>query len=331
MSHTVLVVEDDLDIRQALMEILDEHGFAALGARDGAEALDLLSRATELPCLILLDLMMPVMDGASFREAQRKDPRLASIPVVVLSAYRGCRQARGSARRGLGPPEAAERARAGDGPPDSLLRRRAGPPGRCPGTRRSRARCRDSRWSRSRRRTSGAMPSSRPRSWAASWAASAASTTAGGASGLTPSSRAALSRSPSSSAAGAPMAARSRASSPRSGRARRLPARSAPTTARRDTTGQAPERDPPVPLRLQSLERELRVERGIPPARSPCSPRRGRRPHHRPVAGLEGVELGVAVGGERRLRALLSQPDGPPGRQHREGREDEAAHGRRAV
>ena len=88
MSHTVLVVEDDVDIRQALMEILEEHGFAALGARDGAEALDLLSRAAELPCLILLDLMMPVMDGASFREAQREDPRLASIPVVVLSAYR---------------------------------------------------------------------------------------------------------------------------------------------------------------------------------------------------------------------------------------------------
>jgi CheY-like chemotaxis protein len=88
MSHTVLVVEDDVDIRQALIEILEEHGFAALGARDGAEALDLLVRATELPCLILLDLMMPVMDGVSFRTAQRNDPRLSSIPVVVLSAYR---------------------------------------------------------------------------------------------------------------------------------------------------------------------------------------------------------------------------------------------------
>jgi len=88
MSHTVLVVEDDLDVRQALMEVLEEHGFPALGARDGAEALLLLARATELPCLILLDLMMPVMDGASFREAQRRDPRLAPIPVVVLSAYR---------------------------------------------------------------------------------------------------------------------------------------------------------------------------------------------------------------------------------------------------
>jgi len=88
MSHTVLVVEDDLDVRQALMEVVEENGFAALGARDGAEALLLLARATELPCVILLDLMMPVMDGASFREAQRRDPRLAPIPVVVLSAYR---------------------------------------------------------------------------------------------------------------------------------------------------------------------------------------------------------------------------------------------------
>src|SRR5678815_5518609 len=87
MSHTVLVVEDDVDIRQALVEILEDQGFETLGARDGADALDILSRATDLPCVILLDLMMPVMDGAAFREAQRNDPRLASIPVVVLSAY----------------------------------------------------------------------------------------------------------------------------------------------------------------------------------------------------------------------------------------------------
>jgi CheY-like chemotaxis protein len=88
MSHTVLVVEDDLDIRQALLEILEDNGFRAVGASDGAEALDFLLRARDLPCVILLDLMMPVMDGASFREAQRREPRLASIPVVVLSAYR---------------------------------------------------------------------------------------------------------------------------------------------------------------------------------------------------------------------------------------------------
>ncbi|HZJ53959.1 MAG TPA: response regulator [Myxococcaceae bacterium] len=87
MSHTVLVVEDDIDIRQALIEILEDHGFHAVGASDGAEALDFLLRAPDLPCVILLDLMMPVMDGAAFREAQRREPRLASIPVVVLSAY----------------------------------------------------------------------------------------------------------------------------------------------------------------------------------------------------------------------------------------------------
>ena len=88
MSHTVLVVEDDVDIRQALIEVLEDHGFGTLGARDGADALSLLSSVTELPCVILLDLMMPVMDGATFREVQRQDPRLATIPVVVLSAYR---------------------------------------------------------------------------------------------------------------------------------------------------------------------------------------------------------------------------------------------------
>jgi CheY-like chemotaxis protein len=88
MSHTVLVVEDDVDIRQALIEIIEDHGFGALGAVDGADALKILSRTTELPCVILLDLMMPVMDGAEFRQAQRQDPRLATIPVVVLSAYR---------------------------------------------------------------------------------------------------------------------------------------------------------------------------------------------------------------------------------------------------
>jgi CheY-like chemotaxis protein len=96
MSHSVLVIEDDADIRQALLEILEEHGFRAVAVRHGAEALDYLTRAQDLPCVILLDLMMPVMDGASFRAAQRLDPRLRSIPVVVLSAYRDLeRQAAG--------------------------------------------------------------------------------------------------------------------------------------------------------------------------------------------------------------------------------------------
>jgi len=88
MSHSVLVVEDDADIQGALVDILEENGFTAIGVNNGAEALRWLRGGGELPCLILLDLMMPVMDGASFREVQRKDPRLAAIPVVVLTAYR---------------------------------------------------------------------------------------------------------------------------------------------------------------------------------------------------------------------------------------------------
>lgn len=92
MSHKVLVVEDDADIRLALEEILEDHGFRAVGVRHGGEALEYLSRTEELPCLILLDLMMPVMDGATFREVQMRDPRIASIPVVLLSAYRDLEQ-----------------------------------------------------------------------------------------------------------------------------------------------------------------------------------------------------------------------------------------------
>ena len=86
--HVVLVVEDDPDIRATLCEALDDHGYTAVGAGNGAEALDYLRGALEPPCLILLDLMMPVMDGQTFRNEQRADPRIAAIPVVVISAYR---------------------------------------------------------------------------------------------------------------------------------------------------------------------------------------------------------------------------------------------------
>lgn len=84
MSHTVLVVEDDVDIRQALLEILEDHGFTAVGASDGAEALDILARAPELPCVILLDLMMPVMDGQEFFYRLGQLGK-SNIPVIILS------------------------------------------------------------------------------------------------------------------------------------------------------------------------------------------------------------------------------------------------------
>jgi CheY-like chemotaxis protein len=86
--HVVLVVEDDPDIRATLCEALEDNGYSAAGAANGAEALEYLRSGAESPCLILLDLMMPVMDGQTFRTEQRADPQLANIPVVVISAYR---------------------------------------------------------------------------------------------------------------------------------------------------------------------------------------------------------------------------------------------------
>jgi CheY-like chemotaxis protein len=82
---TVLVVEDDHDVREALEEVLGGAGYGVITARHGAEALTHL-RSGSLPALILLDLSMPVMDGAAFCAEQKKDPRLAPIPIIVLSA-----------------------------------------------------------------------------------------------------------------------------------------------------------------------------------------------------------------------------------------------------
>jgi CheY-like chemotaxis protein len=82
----VLVIDDDEVIRGFLCEALEDDGYDVRAAADGREALGLL-RAWR-PDLILLDLMMPVMDGWAFREAQRGEPSLADIPVIVLSAVR---------------------------------------------------------------------------------------------------------------------------------------------------------------------------------------------------------------------------------------------------
>ena len=85
----VLVVDDDADIRETILVILHRHGYAADVASDGVEALDRLHAGGALPSLILLDLMMPRMNGEEFRAAQLADPRLAKVPVVVLSGARG--------------------------------------------------------------------------------------------------------------------------------------------------------------------------------------------------------------------------------------------------
>lgn len=82
----VMVVEDDYAIRETLTELLEEEGYRVTQASNGAEALARLRDVEGPPRLILLDLMMPVMDGWEFRHAIAEDPRLASIPVVVISA-----------------------------------------------------------------------------------------------------------------------------------------------------------------------------------------------------------------------------------------------------
>jgi CheY-like chemotaxis protein len=87
MSHNVLVVDDDRDIRDSLVELLQDQGYQAAGAANGLEALEVMRTGQELPCVILLDLMMPMMDGWEFREAQLKNPAWTQIPVIVISAY----------------------------------------------------------------------------------------------------------------------------------------------------------------------------------------------------------------------------------------------------
>ncbi|HET7755085.1 MAG TPA: response regulator [Anaeromyxobacteraceae bacterium] len=85
MKPLVLIVEDDPEIRLVLADILETCGYAVSQAQHGREALDKLEAGLR-PAAILLDLMMPVMNGWVFRAAQLEDRRLASIPIVVLTA-----------------------------------------------------------------------------------------------------------------------------------------------------------------------------------------------------------------------------------------------------
>lgn len=83
----VMVVEDDPDVRDAITDVLCDEEYQTLSASDGQEALDRLRASPSKPYLILLDIMMPVMDGWRFRQEQMNDPELADIPVVVCTAH----------------------------------------------------------------------------------------------------------------------------------------------------------------------------------------------------------------------------------------------------
>jgi CheY-like chemotaxis protein len=81
----ILIADDDADLRESLRLLLELNGHSVDEARNGREALRQLEGPSP-PCVIVLDLMMPVMDGWQFRRQQLLDPGLASIPVVVISA-----------------------------------------------------------------------------------------------------------------------------------------------------------------------------------------------------------------------------------------------------
>ncbi len=82
----ILIVEDDQFIRNSMLELVESVGCSAAAVGNGREAINYLNECSVLPNLILLDLMMPVMDGFEFRVEQQKDPKICGIPVVIMSA-----------------------------------------------------------------------------------------------------------------------------------------------------------------------------------------------------------------------------------------------------
>lgn len=82
----VMVVDDDAEIRVTLCEILADTGLETVCAENGREALEHLRDGSETPCVILLDLMMPVMNGRQFLEERRRDDVLSKVPTIVITA-----------------------------------------------------------------------------------------------------------------------------------------------------------------------------------------------------------------------------------------------------
>jgi CheY-like chemotaxis protein len=82
----VLVIDDDGDLREALIGLLEDEGFEVVGAKNGLDALNFLADSPRAPALILLDLMMPILDGWTFCKVRQGVSTLMEIPVVVISA-----------------------------------------------------------------------------------------------------------------------------------------------------------------------------------------------------------------------------------------------------
>lgn len=87
---TILVIDDDADLRETLVDLLSDRGFEVVAAEHGAAALQIAQQRNLRPDVILLDMMMPVMDGPTFAAERTKAPRLATVPVIALTAHRDC-------------------------------------------------------------------------------------------------------------------------------------------------------------------------------------------------------------------------------------------------
>lgn len=83
--NSILIVEDDEDIRTAMIDVLESEGYKTESAVNGKDALEKLAKMGK-PCLVLLDMMMPIMNGREFLDQVMKDARLAPIPVMIVSA-----------------------------------------------------------------------------------------------------------------------------------------------------------------------------------------------------------------------------------------------------
>jgi CheY-like chemotaxis protein len=84
-EKSVMVVDDDTSVRESMSRLLEAKGYSVLQADNGQTALDLLKKEPHFPCLVILDLAMPIMDGRRFLEIRAEDPILRDIPVVVVS------------------------------------------------------------------------------------------------------------------------------------------------------------------------------------------------------------------------------------------------------
>jgi CheY-like chemotaxis protein len=85
-NSTILVVDDDRGAMEALSDLLEYEGYHVQRAQNGLQALEHLHTTRPCPSLIILDLLMPVMDGWEFRMRQKEDPELAKVPVLVITA-----------------------------------------------------------------------------------------------------------------------------------------------------------------------------------------------------------------------------------------------------